>query len=297
MEISMNLFSLRYFVTLARVQHYTRAAEQLCITQPSLSYAVSQLEKELGVPLFEKSGRNTSLTSFGEEFLVCAENTLRTLDEGVASIQRAARGEGLVRIGMIRPLGIEYVPGLVKDFWKTVPSKEVQFTFHTDVTAPLLAGLKERRFDLLFCSKPPEGEGFAAVPVKKQRLVLVVPKGHAFAGRRSIRLEETLEEPYVYFDKNSGIRFVIDEMFEKTGGQPRIAYETEEDQVIAGMVAKGFGIAIVPYMELLERLDVEVLEISSPAYERNFYLVTEEKRYLAPAVQRFYEFVMETLTE
>lgn len=78
----MNLFYLRYFVTLARVKHYTRAAEQLCITQPSLSHAISQLENELGVPLFEKSGRNTTLTRFGEEFLVCAEHTLSTLDAG-----------------------------------------------------------------------------------------------------------------------------------------------------------------------------------------------------------------------
>ena len=66
----MNLFQLRYFVTLAKMQHYTRAAHELCITQPSLSHAISQLEAELGVALFEKSGRNTTLTSFGEEFLI-----------------------------------------------------------------------------------------------------------------------------------------------------------------------------------------------------------------------------------
>ena len=64
----MNLSYIRYFVTLAHVRHYTKAAEQLCITQPSLSHAVTQLEKELGIPLFEKNGRNTTLTQFGEEF-------------------------------------------------------------------------------------------------------------------------------------------------------------------------------------------------------------------------------------
>lgn len=90
----MNLFYLRYFVTLAHVQQYTKAAEQLCIAQPSLSHAISQLEKELGLPLFEKSGRKTTLTRFGEEFLICAEQTLATLDAGIASMQRSARGEG-----------------------------------------------------------------------------------------------------------------------------------------------------------------------------------------------------------
>ena len=74
----MNLFYLRYFVTLAHVKHYTKAAQQLCITQPSLSHAIAQMEKELGVPLFEKNGRNTLLTPFGREFLACAEHTLST---------------------------------------------------------------------------------------------------------------------------------------------------------------------------------------------------------------------------
>ena len=97
----MNLFYLRYFVTLAHMQHYTKAAEQLCIAQPSLSHAISQMEKELGLPLFEKSGRKTTLTRFGEEFLACAERTLSTLDEGIASIQRSARGEGLIRLGFL----------------------------------------------------------------------------------------------------------------------------------------------------------------------------------------------------
>ena len=63
----MNLFYLRYFVTLAHVQHYTKAAEQLCITQPSLSHAITQMEKELGLPLFEKNGRNITLTKYGKK--------------------------------------------------------------------------------------------------------------------------------------------------------------------------------------------------------------------------------------
>ena len=86
----MNLSYLRYFVTLAHVKQYTKAAEQLCIAQPSLSHAIAQMEKELGLPLFEKKGRKTTLTRFGEEFLTCAEHTLSTLDSGIKSIQHSA---------------------------------------------------------------------------------------------------------------------------------------------------------------------------------------------------------------
>ena len=93
----MNLLHLRYFVELAHTKHFTRAAERLCITQPSLSHAIAQLEKELGVPLFKKTGRKTRLTRFGEEFLPCAEHTLASLDAGVSSLQKAARGAGIIR--------------------------------------------------------------------------------------------------------------------------------------------------------------------------------------------------------
>lgn len=151
----MNLFYLRYFVTLAHVQHYTKAAEQLCITQPSLSHAIMQLEKELGVQLFEKTGRNTTLTRYGEEFLICTEHTLETLDAGVENLQRSARGEGLIRLGFLRPLGVEYVPRLAASYLAEHSDKRIDFTFHTDVTGPLLDGLEAQRFDLLFCSRPP----------------------------------------------------------------------------------------------------------------------------------------------
>lgn len=78
----------------ALTQHYTRAAERLCITQPSLSHAIAQMEGELGVPLFEKRGRNVVLTHFGEQFLTCAQQTLATLDEGwtLCAGWAAARG-------------------------------------------------------------------------------------------------------------------------------------------------------------------------------------------------------------
>lgn len=118
----MNLFYLRYFVKLAHVRHYTRAAKQLCIAQPSLSHAIAQLENELGVPLFEKIGQNTTLTRFGEEFLICAERTLSMLDAGVESIQRNARGEGLIRLGFLRTLGVEFIPRLAADFLREKPN-------------------------------------------------------------------------------------------------------------------------------------------------------------------------------
>lgn len=134
----MNIYNLRYFVTLARIRQYTKAAEELCITQPSLSHAISQMEKELGVKLFEKNGHKITLTQFGEEFLSYAEKTLDVLDDGIASIKRSAMGNGTIRLGLVRPLGISYVPEMAAAFIKKNTKLDIDFTFHTDVTGRLL---------------------------------------------------------------------------------------------------------------------------------------------------------------
>lgn len=288
----MNLFHLRYFVQLAHTKHYTQTAKQLCITQPSLSHAIAQLEAELGVPLFEKTGRNTMLTHFGEEFLACAENTLSTLDEGVEVMQRNARGEGIIRLGLLRTLGIEYVPRLAAGFLAENQGKDIRFTFSTGSTQELLEKLSARQFDLVFSSKPPAEMGFTAIPVDKQDLVLIVPRNHPLAGRHTVDLTETLPYAQVYFSKASGLRNVVDGLYTQIGERPHISYETEEDQVIAGLVAQGFGIAIVPYMEILLRLDVKIIQISHPTWERNFYIVSNDKAFQSPVVRQFRQFVL-----
>lgn len=289
----MNLYHLRYFVTLAEMKHYTRAAEHLCISQPSLSHAIKQMEKELGVALFEKEGRHTVMTRFGEEFLEYARQSLAVLDEGVASLQRSSRGEGLIRLGFVRPLGVDFVPGLAADFLKTFLDRDIRFTFHTDLTEHLMDGLAAKKFDIVFASQPEEEDGLTAVPVENQELVLITPKGHPLACGAAIRLADTEGYRQVFFGRSSGIRRVIEKMFDDAGMVPDIAYETEEDQVIAGLVSKGFGIAVVPYMDMLHKLDVEILKIKSPSHVREFYMVTSDHSFMSPAAADFRDFVAE----
>ena len=288
----MNLDYLRYFVKLAQVGHYTRASEQLNISQPSLSHAVRQLEEELGVPLFERQGRNTQLTQFGAEFLDCAARTLATLDEGVTSLRRKARGEGLIRLGFLRVLGTEYVPRLAARFLAARPDRQIQFTFHSGRTQELLEGLADRRYDLVFCSRPAPELGLAAVPVRAQELVLIVPPGHPLAGRAGVSLAEAAPYPMVCFSRDSGLRAVVDELFDALGVCPQVAWETEEDQVVAGLVAQGFGIAVVPEMDVLHQLDLVALPITAPPYRRDFFLVHDDRLFLSPAAREFRQFVL-----
>lgn len=289
----MNLLHLRYFVELAHIQHYTRAAEQLCITQPSLSHAIAQMEGELGVPLFEKRGRNVALTHFGEQFLTCAQQTLATLDEGVDALRRVGRGEGVIRLGLLRTLGVDFVPGLASRFLAANPEKNIRFTFHTGVTSQLLEGLLAHQYDLVFSSRPTPEMGLTSIPVEQQDLVLIVPRNHPLARFHTVDLADTLPYPQVYFSKGSGLRDVIDGLFDQIGGWPHIAYETEEDQVIAGLVAHGFGIAVVPYMEMLLRLEVKIIQIVRPVWERNFYMVSDDRAFQSPAVRQFRQFILD----
>ena len=287
----MNLFHLRYFTALAHIGHYGKTAEKLCIAQPSLSHAMGQLQAELGITLFEKRGRSSLLTKEGAEFLNYVEKSLAILDEGIEAMERASRGEGRIAIGFLRTLGISFIPELTAAFLKENPDKKIRFSFHSGITGPLLDALKAEKLDVVFCTKFDHETEIEFTPVAKQDLVLIVPRDHPLAVKHSISLAEALPYPQVYFSQGSGLRTVVDALFEKIGGHPEIAYEIEEDQVIAGLVAKNFGIAVVPYMEELLRLDVKILQISYPYWERNFYMAVLKNRHRSKALQTFIDHV------
>lgn len=291
--VLMNLYQLRYFVTLAETNHFGKAAEKLCIAQPSLSYAIAQLEAELGVTLFERKNRASLLTKDGRQFLSYVQKSLKILDSGIQTMERISHGEGIIELGFLRTLGISFIPELAADFLKDPRGKNVQFQFSSDVSQTLLQGLKDGKFDMVFCTKIDAEKSIEFIPVSKQDLVLIVPRNHPLANRHTVDLTETLPYPHVYFAESSGLRVVIDQLFDKIGKRPQIAYEIQEDQVIAGLVAQGFGIAVVPYMEEMLRLNVKIIQISSPYWERNFYMATLKDHYLPPAVQNFKQFVLE----
>ena len=258
----MNLNQLHYFVTLAHIEHYTRAAEMLSITQPSLSHAISMLEQELETNLFEKRGRNVVLTKYGKVFLEYVEEALKILDSGVKKTRALTSDTGgVIDLAYIFTLGSVFVPQLVGGFLKEHEDWDVNFRFSVGNTTEIIQGLKEEKYDIAFCSRKEKESGIDFVPIAKEKLVVVVPRDHELAGRGSVDLKETLPYPQVYFTKNSGLRPVIDQLFEQTGGTPKIAYEILEDASMAGLVAENFGIAVMPEIPILKNLNVDVLDI------------------------------------
>ena len=293
----MNLYHLRYFVTLAKLEHYTKAAEELCITQPSLSHAISLLEKELGVTLFQKEGRNIVLTKCGKIFFEMVKESLKILDDSVLELKSISNGEGYIDLGFLRTLGTNFVPRLSKSYIENNPDKKINFNFHTETTtADLIKSLKEQKYDMIFCSKSEKEKNIEFIPVSAQKLVLIVPSNHELAKYDSITLEQTVEYPQIVFSSKSGLRQIIDNLFDSIGKKPQITYEIEEDQVIAGLVSNNFGIAIVPYMPILKFMDLKTIEIKSPTWERNFYLAVLKDKTLTPIAENFKSFVIENYT-
>jgi DNA-binding transcriptional LysR family regulator len=289
----MNLYHLRYFVTLAHLEHYTKAASELSITQPSLSHAIASLEQELGVNLFEKEGRNIALTKYGRMFLTDVEKSMEILDSGIKTLKSAGAGNGLIDLGFLRTLGTELVPELIRGYKEEYSDRKVDFNLSTGVTEDLLLGLKNKKYDLVICSKMPKEPSIEFVPISQQKLVLVVPLNHPLAVRNAVTLSETLQYPHIIFSKRSGLRPIIDEFFEVAGGHPEVIYEIKEDQVVAGFVSKGFGIAVVPDMPILDTMELKKLEITMPNWQRIFYLAFLKDKYISPAVQTFKNYVIE----
>ena len=290
----MNLHHLRYFVTLAHLEHYTKAAKQLSITQPSLSHAIAALEEELNVRLFEKDGRNVILTRWGKVFLRDVEEILAHLDSSVANLKMTGTGNGTIDIGCIRILGASYVPGLMREFAQANPDKNISFRLHGvgGLSAEIIEGLKNRQYDVAFCSKYKDDPAIDFVKVAAQDLVVVVPQDHPLAEYNSVKLKDTLSYPHIFFDRRSGLRDIIDSLFTKVGSWPDCIMEIEEDQVIAGLVAQKFGIAVIPSMHILEDMPVKALPITEPLPERNFYMASLKGTYFAPLVVAFKEFAM-----
>lgn len=288
----MNLYQLRYFALLAKKGHFRKTAEQLCIAQPSLSHSIALLEQELGVALFEKQGRRSVLTPEGSQFLTYVEKSLEILDEGILNMQHIAMGEGIIELGFLRTLGMELIPEMARGFLESQKEKAIHFKFHTGITGSLIDGLKNEIYDIVFCTKRENEPELEFIPVSRQDLVVLVPKKHPLSMRYTVSLEELAPYPQVCFSLNSGLRSIVDDLFEKVHVKPQIAYEIEEDIVIAGLVSKGFGVAVVPYMADLLRMDVKILQISFPYWERNFYMARLKNRHMTPAVHNFYEYVV-----
>lgn len=290
-RVIMNLQHLRYFLTLAELEHYTKTARQLHITQPTLSHAIAMLESELDVSLFKKEGRNIKLTRQGKLFQQKIQTALAIIDESVAELTSA--NQVTFNIALLRTLSHHVVPNLLRDFINEYPEMPSHFILHNDsgMSNDMINGLINKKYNLAFCSKIDHYDNVTYVPIAVQDLVLIVPKNHPLKELRNITLNDTLLYPQIWFSNRSGVRPILERVFRKNRSQVDIAFEVEEDETIVGLVAKNFGIAIVPRMDFLNTIDIDIIEMEQLKHQRIYYMAYLNDIYQQPILKQFIDFV------
>jgi DNA-binding transcriptional LysR family regulator len=287
--MSMDLQQLEYFRAIARLEHVTRAAEELSMTQPALSRALARLEEELGVPLFERVGRTVRLTRYGTAFLRRVERALGELQEGRRELADLAGGErGAIALGFLRSLGAELVPRLVKRFAALHP--DVQFVFSQSDRPGLVRQLHAGEIDLCITSAPPPPR-VAWRALFDQEMLLIVARRHRFAHRTSVRLRELADERFVTFKPGHALRELTEELCQRAGFAPTIGFEGDESSSVRGFVAAGFGVGIVPAGG--SNAGLVSLRITEPVAWRTIGIAWLTGRYLSAAERAFRAFVVE----
>ncbi|MEV6010022.1 LysR family transcriptional regulator [Streptomyces sp. NPDC051976] len=243
----MELRQLEYFVTVADEAGFTRAATKLHVAQPGISAQVKQLERELGQPLFDRSGRTVRLTEAGRAVLPYAR---AALDAVAGARLAAAELTGLVRghvaIGTVTSLGSDMnVPGLLAGFHRAHPGVEI--TLSEDTSDHLLAGLLDGRFDLAFAGlagDPPDGVGIQVLV--DDALVAAVAPADPLAARASVPLAALADRPLITLPRGTGLRAAVDAGCAAAGFRPRIGFEAGNPEVLASLAAEGLGVALLP---------------------------------------------------
>lgn len=295
----MNLYQLYYFKTLAKLEHYTKASAQLCLTQPSLSHAISSLEDELGCVLFEKKGRNVVLTKYGKVFLAYVENALAELEQGTKKLKELSdNSQSTINIGFIYTLSAHFIPDLISGFLKNEQNTNIQFvlcegTTQNECTADLIIRLKNEKLDLVFASLIPKDPEVEFIPICEQKLVAILPPDSPLAELEQIDLRDTEQYPLIHYSGKPGLKQEINRQYAKVNMAPKVCCEVEDEVSMAGLVAANLGIAIVPESPTFSNFNVKVLPIGNPVYKRIIYLGYVKNRKETPPIRRFKNYVFE----
>lgn len=284
----MELFQLRYFVSAARMRHFTRAAEANFISQPSLSLQIANLEREVGAPLFARRGRSVALTDAGDALLVYAE---RILDEEEAARRAVQEIIGLRRgkltIWTLPTPGHHLLPPILTSYRRAFPSIEISLR-ETVPARAVAEGVAAGRADVGIVHLPYQVEGLAERVLLKEDLALVVPSDHPLASRGAVPLSATATEDFVWAPEGSTAAHPLYSACLAAGFEPHIACVCGSAEGMQALVAAGLGIALLPRMGIHPPPGACVVELSEPRPMRTLAAVWRSDR-LSHAATAFLE--------
>lgn len=244
----MELRHLRYYVAVAEERHFGRAAERLHMAQPPLSQQIRQLESELGYALLTRTTRRVDLTPAGVAFLDRAREILGAVDDAAEEGGRIAAGRtGRLTVGCVGSATYSLLPDLARRLRAELP--DVEFGFRGEMLSPdQVSSLREGSLDLGLMRPVPDLDGLEVKDVRLDGLLVALPRGHAYAHRKRLKVGDLVGEDLVIHagGGRSAMNAAVQEEFDAAGLRAQVAHEVAETSTLVTFVAAGLGIAVVP---------------------------------------------------
>lgn len=288
----MNLSQLYYFRKLAQLEHYTKAAKELYITQPSLSDSIAALEGELGISLFQREGRNIKLTKDGEEFYHYVCSALNELETGITLAKEKAGGVGgVIDLGCIPTLLGDFLPQAVNGYIKTKNPK-AKFNIYQGMSLSIIEGVKNGSYDIGFCSQVDNEPELVFIPVIAQELVAVVNDQHPLSEKKEIYIKDLKHYQLTTYRENIPIGKTVRTLLAKHGVSASFSYDDEIS--IGGVISANPWIAIAadtPFLKQFTNL-IKIKLLDVPADTRLIHMVYSRKNYIPQAAQTFADYIV-----
>ncbi|KQN99022.1 LysR family transcriptional regulator [Paenibacillus sp. Leaf72] len=285
----MELLQLQYFITVARLEHMTEAAQSLHVTQSSLSKTIQRLEENLGVPLFDRVGRKLRLNEYGNRFLQRAERALFELEQGRQELSDLSSPEhGALKLAVT---AASTLPHILREFRKKRPN--LQFHVQMLTTQEMVTLLHRGEVDFCLSSPPINGDDIECEIVFMDPILVAVPVGHRLADRSSISLTELRNESFVGVKKGYGTRDLVDSVCQSVGFAPHYVYEGNEPARLSALVEAEIGIAFIPSTARNSREAINYVQVEKYELVREIALLRHRTRYLSRAALEFREVVIE----
>ena len=286
------LRQLRVFEAVARNLSFTRAAEELYLTQPTVSIQIKQLSDIVGQPLLEQIGKRIFLTDAGRELLRVCRDIFENLDrfEMLMSDMKGVKA-GKLRLAVITTAKY-FVPRLLGVFCQRYPGIDVALKVTN--RERVLQRMADNQDDLYVLGQPPEQMDVAFEPFLENPLVVLAPGNHPLAGKKNISPQRLTEEQFLMREPGSGIRLATEEFFAERGLKLKVRMELGSNEAIKQAVAGGLGLAVLSVHTLaLERNidELAILDVTGFPIRRHWYLVYPKDKQLSVVAFAFLEFM------
>jgi len=285
----MDIGQLEAFLQVAAQRSFSRAAETLRLTQPSVTARIQALERDLGETLFERNGRGVSLTEAGTAFMPHAQRVLKALQDGRDAIHSLQRLDlGTLRLAAAPTIGTYVLPGLLKEFRARYPGIEVSVrTEYSDQIVQMVLADEVR----LGLERAISHADVVTVPLYEDEVVLVASAQHPFAPQGTARVEELSGEALIMFNRGSSYYTLVDNALRQAGAPVSPAMELDNMEAAKKMVEQGLGIAMLPKVAVERELQqgelrqIRVRGMTMP--KRQIALIYRRGRPLSRASQAF----------